>query len=62
MSTQINSQVLGLSSNVKDRFNSITGQIGVLELKAKRDLEGLKQEMTIFATSEDLGRAFKMIK
>jgi hypothetical protein len=33
----------------------------VLELKAKRNLEEVKQEMTIFATSEDLGKAFKKI-
>ena len=34
----------------------------MLELKAKRNLEEVKQEMTIFATSEDLGKAFKKIK
>ena len=34
----------------------------MLELKAKRNLEEVKQEMTIFATSEDLGKAFKIIK
>ena len=33
----------------------------MLELKAKRNLEEVKQEMTIFATSEDLGKAFKNI-
>ena len=34
----------------------------MLELKAKRNLEEVKQEMTIFATSEDLGKAFNKIK
>jgi len=34
----------------------------VLELKAKRNLEEVKQEMTVFATSENLEKAFQKIK
>jgi hypothetical protein len=54
--------MIGLSSNMKERFNSITGQIGVLELKVKRNFEDLKQDMIVFATSDELGRAFTKIK